>query len=194
VISDRDKRALGILALALLAAAAYVYWPESAPTAASPLANLPLDQVQQRLDRFRQTAASVGAKEDVLKTVNAQLAAREKGLIQADTAAQAQAQVIQIMRGLANAESVPVEIRSTELGPVAAFGDAYASVNVSMQMECRIEQLVNLLAAIGARPELIAPNDLRVTSSSPKEKTMGVRLTVMALAPRRLLPEKKGAL
>jgi hypothetical protein len=126
--------------------------------------------------------------------VTAQLAAREKGLIQADTAAQAQAQVIQIIRSVANAEAVPVEIRSTEIGSVAPFGDAYGAVNISVQIECRVEQLINLLSSIGARPELVAPSDLRVTSSSPKEKTLGVRLTLTALVPRKLVPVKKGTL
>ena len=192
-LSARDRRALLFLGLALIAALLYAYWPASTP-AASVAASLPLDQVEQRLDRLRQVGATVPAKEGVLKTVAAQLATRERGLLQADTAAQAQAQVIQILRGIASSESIPVEIRSTEIGAVTPFGEAYGSVNISVQMECRIEQLINMLSAIGSRTELIAPSDFRVTSGNPKDKTLGVRLTLTALVPRKLVPQKKGTL
>ena len=61
-----------------------------------------------------------------------------------------------------------------------------------MQIECRIDQLINLLAALAARPELISTSDLRITSSNSKDKTVGVRLGVIGVVPRRLVPEKKG--
>ena len=184
------------MATPLLAAGfIYSYWPESSAIV-DVAGEQTVEQIEDRLTRFRNIAANAPAKETILKTVSAQLATREKGLLQAETAAQAQAQVIQLIRAVANAESVPVDIRSTEIGPTTVYGD-YGAVAISVQMECRVEQLVNLLAAIGARPEMVSPTDLRVTSSSPKEKTMGVRLTVTALVPRRLVPgrsasEKKG--
>ena len=62
-----------------------------------------------------------------------------------------------------------------------------------MQIECRIDQLVNLLAALQAQPELVATSDLRVLSSNAKEKTVAVRLTVSGVVPRRLVPEKSQA-
>ena len=192
-LSDRDRRALTMLGMSVVTSLIYAYWPESTATV-EVAGSQTVEQLQDRLTRFRAIAASAPAKENVLKSVAAQLATREKGLLQADTAAQAQAQVIQIIRSMANAESVPVEIRSTEIGPASVFGDAYGQVTVAVQIECRVEQLLNLLAAIGARPEMVAPGDLRVTSSSPKEKTLGVRLTVTALVPRKLVPLKKGTL
>jgi hypothetical protein len=188
-LSERDRRALTILGVALVASLAYLYWPESDATV-EVAGNQSVEQLQDRLARFRTIAASAPAKEAILKTVGTQLAAREKGLLQADTAAQAQAQVIQMMRSIASSEAVPVDIRSTEIGAVAPYGD-YGAVTIAVQMDCRVEQLVNLLAAIAARPEMVSPGDLRVTSSSPKEKTMGVRLTLTALVPRKLLPVKK---
>jgi hypothetical protein len=140
----------------------------------------------------RSDAATVPAKEDVKKGVAAELAMREKGLIAADTAAQAQAQLIQIVRQLARAETPAIEIRSTELGGLRPLGDAYGQVDVAVQIECRIDQLINLLAALAVRPELISTSDLRITSSNSKEKVVGVRLGVIGVVPRRLVPEKKG--
>ncbi|HSR05710.1 MAG TPA: GspMb/PilO family protein, partial [Bryobacteraceae bacterium] len=129
-------------------------------------------------------------KENVFKKVSADLAAREKGIIQADTAAQAQAQLIQIVRRLGAAENPAIEIRSTELNPIRPFGDSYGEASVAVQIECRIDQLVNLLAALETQPELVATSDLRVLSSNAKEKTVAVRVTVSGVVPRRLVPEK----
>jgi hypothetical protein len=189
-ISTRDRRALMLLAAATVVMLVYYFWPAS--PAAPVVGGGPQSpqQAEQRLERLRESAATVPAKEKVLKDLTAQLAQREKGLLQADTAAQAQAQLIQIMRKLAGAENPPIEVRATELGGIAATGDAYGSVTVAMQMDCRIEQLVNLLSAISQLPELVSPTDLRITSASPKNKAVGVRLSVAALVPRKLIPEK----
>lgn len=189
-LSPRDRRALLLLSVAAIVALAIRLWPEGGTASAAAPAQT-VAQAEQRLARLREIAASVPAKEAVLKSAAAQAAAREKGLIQADTAAQAQAQLMQIVRKLSAAEVPPIEIRATEIGPMAAYGD-YGSVTASLQMECRVEQLVNLLASIAAQPELISTSDLRVTSSSSKEKVVGVRLTVAGLVPKKLIPEKKG--
>ena len=196
-LSARERRLLVIWPVAVIIVVVWAYWPEDSAPAPAAAATQPatpsIDQAEKRLARLREIAAGVPAKEAALKLVSAELATREKGLIQADTAPQAQAQILQMVRRLAAAEAPPIEIRSTEIGAIATFGEAYGSVNVSVQMECRIEQLINLLAALGAQPELVAPGDLRITSSSPKEKMIGARLTLTALVPRKLLPEKKGA-
>jgi len=59
-----------------------------------------------------------------------------------------------------------------------------------VQIECRIDQLVNLLASLETQPELVATSDLRVLSSNAKEKTVAVRVTISGVVPRRLVPEK----
>jgi hypothetical protein len=188
-ISSRDRRALTILAPCVIVFLVYYLWPESsaAPVVAAPQSS---EQAENRLARLRESAATVPSKEQILKNLSAQLAAREKGLLQADTAPQAQAQLIQILRKIASAENPPIEVRATELGGMAVAGDTYGVVTVALQMDCRIEQLVNLLSAISQLPELVSPSDLRITSASPKNKAVGVRLSVAALVPRKLIPEK----
>ena len=47
-----------------------------------------------------------------------------------------------------------------------------------------------MLAAIPAQPELVATSDLRVMSSNAKDKSVGVRLTLSGVVPRRLVPDK----
>lgn len=194
-LEPREKKAVMALGAALAISAVvliYEFWPagSAAPQAASTQS---VPQMEQRLARAREIAATVPGKQEILKKVAADLETREKALIRAETAQQAQAQVITILRGLGAAEAPAIEIRATELGAIAPFGDDYGSVNVSIQVECRIEQLLNFLAALAARPELIATRDLRVTAGNPKEKTLNVRLTVAGIVPKNLVPQKKGA-
>jgi hypothetical protein len=193
-LEPREKKAVTALAVALGLTAVvliYEFWPASAVVAEASPQSVP--QMEQRLARVRELAASVPGKQDILKKVGADLELREKGLIRAETAQQAQAQVITILRGLSAGEAPPIEIRATELGAITAFGDDYGAVNVSIQVECRIEQLLNFLAALAARPELIATRDLRVVAADPKQKTLNVRITVAGIVPKNLAPQKKGA-
>jgi hypothetical protein len=150
----------------------------------------PVALAEARLGRLREIAATVPAKEEILKRVSADLTLREKGMLNADTAAQAQAQLLQLIRRLAAGEAPPVDIRATELNAIHALGDSYGEASVSVQIDCRIDQLVNLLAELQAQPELVATREMRVLSSNAKEKTVSVRLTISGVVPRRLVPEK----
>ncbi len=192
-LEPREKKAVMALGVVLALTAvvlAYEFWPAgSAAIADAPAQSVP--QMEQRLARVREIAASVPGKEEILKKVAGDLATREKGLIRAETAPQAQAQVVTILRELASSESL--ELRNYELGAITAFGDNYGAVNVSIQVQCRIEQLLNFLAALAARPELIATRDLRVIAGDPKQKTLNVRITVAGIVPKNLAPQKKGA-
>jgi hypothetical protein len=193
-LQDRDKRALLILAV-LLPIAALIYWTSGSSSAGSVKVVAPSETVgrdEKRISVLRTALATVDGKEAVLKQVSSELAEREKGLIPGDTAEQAQAQLLQIMRRLAKAQVPPLDIRQSELGQPRSYGESYARVTVSVSLDCRIDELVNLLAALSAQPEIIATDEIRCTAANPKSKLMPVRLTVSGLVPRRLVPEKKG--
>jgi hypothetical protein len=143
----------------------------------------------KRLSKVRQAAATFPAEKRSQQAAAAQLAAREKGMLQADTPAQAQAQLVQIMRRLAAAQEI--DIRSTEVGKTQPLGASYGDVTIPVSFVCRIDQLVNLLADITAQPELLAAGGLRITAGDAKDKTINVRLTLSGVAPRRLVPEKR---
>jgi hypothetical protein len=189
-LRPRDRRALAWLTVSALLGLVVRFLPSNDGAVVVSATGNPVTQAEARLARLREAAATVPAKEAVYKKVSADLAAREKGIITAETAAQAQAQVIQIIRRLGAAENPPIEIRSTELNPIRPFGDKYGEASVAVQIECRIDQLVNLLAALQSQPELVASSDLRVLSANAKEKTVAVRLTVSGVVPRRLVPER----
>lgn len=194
-LSERDRRALAFLGVAVLLSAIFWFATSSPSTTPAVKVVAPVDSVDRAekvLMSLRKQAATVAGKEAVLKQVSTELAEREKGLIKGDTAAQAQAQLVQILREVAKNQSPPLDVRGVELGPVRAFGDAYGEVSVSVTLDCRIDQLVNYMAFLSAQPEIFATDEIRVTASNPKLKNMPVRLTVSGLVPRKLVPVKKG--
>lgn len=193
-LQDRDKRALMLLGVSLVLS--LIFWITGSSSGSgsakvvAPVENIGRDE--KRVAMLRAAMATVAGKEAVLKQASAELAEREKGLIPGDTAEQAQAQLLQIMRRVMKAQTPPLDIRQSDLGQPRAYGEAYARVTVSVSLDCRIDELVNLLAALSAQPETIATDEIRCGTANPKSKVMPVRLTVSGLVPRKLVPEKKG--
>jgi hypothetical protein len=192
-LSPGFRRALAWTLVSGAISLIWTYWQSSTPTATVVAATDSVSMAEKHLAKLREAAATVPQKQEILKQLAGDLALREKGIINTDTAQQAQAQMIQVLRKLGNDENPRVEIRSQEYGDVRPYLDIYGEVFVSVQVECGIDQLVNILVGLAARPELIASNELRVTSANPKNKTVGVRLTVSGIVPRKLVPGKKGA-
>ncbi len=191
-LTPRDRKALVALgaAVALIVLLRFLLpSPEAQPVVA---AEDSVAAAAKRLARVRRLAEALPEREKALKAVTAELAAREKGLIQAETAAQAQAQLLQLVRRLMGAQNPPVEIRSVEVGQTRQLGEGYAEVTVPVSFECRIEQLVNLLADVTAQTELAAVRELRITAADQKSKTVNVRMVAAAVAPGRLAPAKQG--
>lgn len=190
-LDPRHRKALPWLGALLVAGLAIRFWPESsAPANVVVPTSDTIALAEKRLAKLRETAGTVPARQEILKKASAELALREKGLLTADTAAQAQAQLIQIIRELGRSETPMVEIRNTEGFGIRPFGDAYGEATVSVQIECRIDQLVNILAGLAARKELVSTTDLRVNATNAKEKTINVHLTVAGVVPRKLVPER----
>jgi hypothetical protein len=191
-LADRDRRALMLLAGA--AVLMIIYWAASgdpAPAVVAPTSTESIAAAEQRLSQMRQAVARVPGKEAVLKQVAAELSEREKGLIVAETPAQATEQLLQIVRSTARASQM--DLRAVELGQPKQFGDSYGEVTVSATTECRMEQLLNMMSDLTGRPELVATRDLRINAANPKEKTVVVRLTVAGIVPKRLAPQRKEA-
>ncbi len=191
-LSTRDKRALAGLAVAAAAVTLLMLTSGngSAPQVVNASGTIPGSE--QRLAHERVLAASVPGKEELLKRVTAELAQREKGILQAPTAAQAQAQLLDIIRHVAKAQTPPLEFGTVELGQeIKRLGD-YGEVEITLPFTCRVEEMMNFLADLTHQPETIATSELRIVAQDPEQKTVSARLTVAGVVPHRLVPEKKG--
>jgi hypothetical protein len=143
---------------------------------------------QQRAARMRQLAALVPARLAVYKQTASDLADRERGIIAADTAPQAQATLLEVARRVGKGQQI--DVRGGDLGAPKAFGD-YGLVFATVTFECHVEQLVNFLADLSQQPELIVPSEERFVSGNAKEKVMNVRMVLAGVVPKKLVPEKK---
>lgn len=186
-LSSRDKRALLILAFAVVSIVGLrlTVLREEAPVPALAISQEEL--LKKQLIRAQQAATRLPSLQETRQQFQAALERREAGLLRAATAAQAQEQMVQILRELASKEHL--ELGSVQIGALEAYGDAYAEASVTVNFECQIEQLVNLLAGLANRPELMATKALQIQATNPKTKSLQVRLTVSGLIPVDLVPE-----
>ena len=189
-LTTRDRRALILLGAGLLTVVVLRFgvYRDSAAAVVESSDSIPL--AEQRLARLRQAEVSGPPKQALLNRLTAELALREKGVIQAPTAQQAQAQLLETIRRIGKGEGL--DVRGGEFPELHALGDDYGEAAVSVNFECRIEQLVNFLAALTREPELVATNEVRVSTANMKDKTVMVRLTLAGVVPKSLVPVKKG--
>jgi hypothetical protein len=190
-ISPRDRKALLALAGALLVYAVlrFTVLSDSTPTSSVTASSDSVDLAQQRTARLRQLAALAPAREAVLKQVTSDLADRERGLIQGDTAAQAQAAVLEVARRVGKGNDI--DIRGGDFPAPKTFGE-YGLVFTTVSFECHIEQLVNFLADLSHQTELVVPSEERITAGQAKQKMVNVRMILAGAVAKKLIPEKKG--
>ena len=175
----------GVAAVAMLRFVVFADKPAAVVSASD---SIPM--AEKRLAKLRAAVATVPGKEKVARLVSNDLAVREKGMLLADTAAQAQAQLLQIIRRTGKDEGI--DVRGAEEMKVRPLADDYGEVIVAVSFTCRIDQFVNFLADLANCPELVATSDIRVNSANLKDKSVAVRLALSGVVPRKLVPEKKG--
>jgi hypothetical protein len=186
---DRRTILVLVIGVALVLVLRFVVMADKQPAVAAAVTET-VPQAEKRLAKLREIAATVPGKEKAAKQASAELAVREKGMILADTAPQAQAQLLEIIRRAGKDEGI--DVRGAEEMRVRPLADDYGEVVVAVSFICRIDQFVNFMADLANRPELVATNSIRVAASNPKEKTVTVRLGLSGVVPRKLAPEKKG--
>jgi Type II secretion system (T2SS), protein M subtype b len=190
-ISDRDKRAIKFLAFTVVPGLVWLAWPSSEQTA-KPAVTATVNTsvgLEQQLQRLRTKEAQIPAKQALVKDLQFQLDAREKGLIVADTLAQSQAQLAQALRATARQEGF--DLRSLTIAPAAILGGEYGQISIQIGAECQIEQVVNFLADLTHRSEILATDDLRINLANPKNKSLQFSVLISGLVPKKLVPEKR---
>jgi hypothetical protein len=147
---------------------------------------------RQRLELVRRKAATVPAKEAILKQVTAELQERERGIVQASTAEQARAHLMEVLHAAATANGFDSSGASQLPEPKPLGKDReYGQVAVGQNFTCGIDQLVNFLSAIANEPEILATDTINVTPVRNKNKDITVSLTLSGVIPKNLIPEKK---
>ena len=190
MLQERDKRALKILIPVLVVGLIWLFWPadDAGKTATPAVLNTPAG-LEQQLERLRSKEALIPAKQGLMKDLQAQVNLRERGLIVADTLPQAQARLLQAVREVARQEGF--DFRNATVGQASIFGGEYGQIAVQVVAECRIEQVVNFLADLTKRPELMATEDMRISAGNAQSKVLQFGVTVSGLVPKRLVPEKR---
>ena len=191
-VGNLDRRTALLLVLgvgAVLVLRFGVFSDSPAETTVAASDSIPV--AEKRLEKLRQVASTVPGKETVLKQVTAELEEREKGIVKADTAAQAEAHLLDTIRriGLANS----IDARGAEEMRVRPLAADYGEVMVAVTFNCGIEQLVNFLAGLANEPEVMATQEIHIATGDAKQKTVQVRLSVSGVVPKKLVPERKGA-
>jgi hypothetical protein len=189
-LNQRDRRAVALLGLGLLTVLVLRYGVFSDRRAAVVAASDTIPLAEKRLARLSQVAATVPTKQSLAKKISSEAAAREKGIIQAPTAQQAQAHLLETIRRVAKVEHI--DVRGGDFPELRPLGNEYGEAAVSVNFECHIEDLVNFFADLTKESELLATNEVRVASGNAKTKMLSVRLTLAGVVPRGLVPVKKG--
>jgi hypothetical protein len=164
-----------------------VFADRTAPAVAA-VESIPL--AEARLKKLREIAATVPAKETLLKEAAAELATREKGILKAETGAVAHAQLQEKLHRVGEVNGI--DIRGMEDQRVKPLGSDYGEAIVFVRFTCRIEQLVNLLAQLANEPELIATSQVQVTGGTDKNKVLQVRLGLSGVVAKKIALEKRG--
>jgi len=114
---------------------------------------------------------------------------REAGLLKADTDQQAQVALLDLVQNTARVNQV--EIRGSQEFREKVLDDDYGEVSVTVAFTCGMEQLVNLLAAIGNQPEILATNEIHISGGNDKNKNVQVRMVVSAAVPASSFRRRK---
>jgi len=191
-VGKLDGRLLRVLAIAVpaLLILRFVVFSDKEPVVVA--ATESVSMTEKRLERLRELAAMGPGRETVLKQVSAELQSREKGILMAETSAQAQAQLMDVIHRVAAANGFDAR-GAEQLGEAKPLGSDYGEVTVTETFNCGIEQFVNFMAALANEPQIVATNDIHITGGRDKNKNVQVRLSLSGVVPRKLVPVKKGA-
>lgn len=194
-LSQRDRRALTLLLAALFVALVIYLWPQGGGDAAAATGVAGgVEMAERRLEQVRRLAAQVPAKEAQLASLEADLNSWEQGLINSETAPQAQADLLAILRQIGARQNPPLEFAAVNVGQVQMLpgSEHYGEARVTVTFDCTIEQLVNLMADLTAQPPAIVTDEIRISVRNEEDKSIRVQLRVAGAVPRRLVPEQGG--
>jgi hypothetical protein len=173
---DRIALGIGVGATALFLLLNFGVLPLLEGLGASPEA---VQQKESELRREKQLLAAEALEKTRLSAARERLTGLEASLLESSTPSLANAEWQRLVRQLA--ESKDIELGSSELLRTQDLGAGYSLVTGRALFRCRLDQLVDLLAAIAASPKLLSVSGLSVfASQSDSQGRMSVQLTIGA--------------
>jgi hypothetical protein len=191
-LTRRDRRALVILSFVGVVVGCRWMLVSSNPKPKGEVRTAAAEGPLTILANRRKAAAAVPQKEKVLRGLIALLAVLESGLIRGDTAAQAQAELLQTLKKVTSQQKPPLEVERIEFSPPQEVGEAYAEVSVSITIQCTIDELLNVVTDLTAESEMIATDEISLIAVDQNLKTLKARLTVKGLV-HHILITKPGS-
>jgi Tfp pilus assembly protein PilO len=185
-MSTRDRRALMLLGGAVVLFA-LLQFDVIMPGGAGTMTAAPVAAVEEQL-LTAQVAARQRPLTDVeLKAAQATLENAEKRLLLSETAALASAEMREIVGKILEAEGIKMD--ASQFGRAELEGDHYTQIPLVVRFNCAIEQVVNLMAAIGNAGPLLTTRQVRINPSKSETKTVAVQITVAGYLPVSRTPE-----
>lgn len=173
-LSERDRRALRVLAVALGLALLWQF-AGTVPTSQQDSADPSLETLEQRYLLARQLAARQPARERESRQTARAMAQLESGLLGSASPALAQAEVRTAMSGLL--ERAGIELEGSSFAPPDTTGP-YDAVSLGVEFRCEMEQFVGLLASLANSETILAPRKVELRSNGPDANSIRVSLTV----------------
>ena len=127
-LTTRDRRALVLLGLGLLILLLLRFTVYGDRQTAVVAASDTIPLAEKRLARLTQVAATVPAKKSLANKISSEAAVREKGMIHAPTAQQAQAHLLETIRRVAKAEHI--DVRGGDFPELRPLGSDYGEAEV----------------------------------------------------------------
>jgi hypothetical protein len=185
---DRKNAILLVAGVVAVLLIKFVVMADRVPAVVAATDSIPL--AEARLKKLREIAASVPAREALFKASQAELATREKGILKAETGAQAHALLQEKLHRIGEVNGI--DIRGMEDPRVRPLGADYGEAIVFVRFTCRIEQLVNFLAQLANEPELLATSQIQITGGTDPNKVLQVRLGLSGVVSKKIAQEKRG--
>lgn len=186
-LQSRDRRALLFLVVALVLVALLQLDFFAPGGGNSPVSALSIEAVEERLLLAQVKARQAPLADSKQQAARTELAAAEAQLLKSETSALAQAEMREIVGDLLKAEGIAMS--SSQFGTVELEGEHYTQVPLLVDFSCRIEQFVNLMAAIANAPQLLATRRIQVSPADSSTKSIQARLAVAGFLPASRTPE-----
>ncbi len=170
-LAQRDRRALKALGIALAIAG---LWLGQGTLRGLGSPGTSLESLEQRYLLAKQASALRPAEADYAAELRRAIGTVESRMLRSATPALAQAEIRSLATGLLTAEGI--DSPRSEFGAAPRDGGHYERVVLDLEFTCRIQQLVDFMAAMANARPILATRTVEITSLGSAAGQVQVRL------------------